>query len=171
MNLKDLIEERYSVRNYLPQPIEEEKIKYILECARLAPSACNRQPWHFYVVSDASLKTQIQAAYNREWLKNAPVYIVVCKDINESWKRAKDGMDSADIDAAIAAEHICLAASAVGLGTCWICNFDSEMLSTALECTTQLVPVAIFPIAYIDKEKSNIPEKKRKPLSEITTWR
>lgn len=171
MNLKDLIEKRYSVRNYLAQPIEEEKVNYILECARLAPSAANRQPWHFYVVSDDSLKGKVRETYNREWLSNVPLYIVVCKDVNQSWKRPKDGMDSADIDVAITAEHICLAAEAVGLGTCWICNFDVEKLSEALECPEGVIPAVIFPIAYIDREKSNAPAKKRKLLTEITTWK
>ena len=171
MDLKELVESRYSVRNYLTKPVEKDKIDYILECARLAPSACNLQPWHFYVISDDSLKAKIQETYNREWLKNAPVYIVVCKNEKQSWKRAKDGMDSADIDAAIAAEHICLAASSIGLGTCWICNFDCDLLTNILECPEGVTPIAIFPIAYIDKDKSSAPAKKRKLLTEITTWR
>lgn len=171
MNLKNLIENRYSVRNYLTIEIEKEKIEYILECARLAPSACNNQPWYFYVITDKELKEKIELSYPREWVKQAPVLIVVCKDTLQSWKRPKDGRDSGDIDASIAAEHICLAAESIGLGTCWICNFDQQILNNALQCPDHREPIAIFPIGYIDKANSKIPEKKRKSLDEVTSWK
>ena len=169
MKLLKLIQKRYSVRNYLPQPVEDEKLNYILECARLAPSACNLQPWFFYVVKDEKTKQAIIESYDRLWIKNAPVLLVVCKDSEASWKRA-DGKDSGDIDAAIVAEHICLAAAEQGLGTCWICNFKQEILSEALELPVHVEPIAIFPIGYIDKKTSKLPEKKRKTLSEIVRW-
>lgn len=172
MNLKQLIEDRYSVRAYLPKAVEKEKIEYILDCARLAPSACNLQPWYFYIVTDQSVMEAIYPSYHREWFKTAPACIVVCKDTMQSWKRtATDNKDFADVDAAIAAEHICLAAHSIGLGTCWICNFDLSKLTTALNIPEQREAIAIFPIGHIDVERSSIPEKKRKPLSEITEWK
>lgn len=171
MNLKELIESRYSVRAYLPREVEDEKINYVLECARFAPSACNIQPWKFYIVRDKTVMGKIHESYNREWFKTAPMSIVVCKDCGCSWKRtASDGKDHGDIDAAITAEHLCLAASEIGLGTCWICNFDPDILSQALNLPANLEPIAIFPLGYIDEEKSIIPDKKRKPLTDITEW-
>lgn len=171
MNLKELLESRYSVRAYLDRPIASEKIEYILNCARLAPSACNLQPWHFYVIIDVLAKSKIQASYNRAWFKTAPVYIVVCKDSQSAWKRsASDGKDFGDVDAAIAAQHICLAASEQGLGTCWVCNFIPDLLSEALDLPSNLEPIAIFPVGYIDKEKSEMNDKNRKTLSDITRW-
>ncbi len=171
MSLKELIQSRYSVRAYLPYTVEDEKLEYILECARLAPSAANIQPWKFYVVMDGDVLEKIHLSYNREWLKAAPVNIVVCKDTSTSWKRNNsDGKDHSDIDAAIASEHICLAAAEIGLGTCWICNFDPVILSEALSLPEYIEPVAIFPIGYIDDEKSTPTDKKRKPLSDITEW-
>lgn len=171
MKFKNLCESRYSVRAYLPKAVEHEKIEYIIECARLSPSACNFQPWVFYVIMDEMLKSEIYKAYDREWFKAAPVHIVVCKDSSLSWKRsANDGKDFGDVDAAIAAEHICLAADEIGLGTCWICNFNPSVLVAALELPDNLEAIAIFPIGYIDTEKSEAPVKKRKPASDITRW-
>jgi len=171
MKLKELIENRYSVRAYLPQPVEPGKINYILECARLSPSAANYQPWKFYVVTENSVVEKIKEAYNREWVKSAPMFIVVCKDTAVSWKRtASDNKDYSDVDAAIAAEHICLAAADIGLGTCWVCNFDPTLVAKALNLSQNEEPVVVFPLGYIDKEKSSAPVKKRNSLSDITTW-
>lgn len=171
MKLFELIESRYSVRAYLPQPVEEDKINYILECARLAPSACNLQPWIFYVVTDETVKDKIKESYSRDWFKSAPACIVVCKDSSKSWKRTNtDGKDFGDVDAAIAAEHICLVAAEIGLGTCWVCNFNPQILAKALDLPADLEAIAIFPIGYVDKTNSSSPEKKRHTLSEITRW-
>ncbi|MDU1890049.1 MAG: nitroreductase family protein [Dysgonomonas sp.] len=172
MKLLELIESRYSVRAYLPQSVEKEKLEYILNCARLAPSAANLQPWVFYVVEkEGEVKERVRESYHRDWFKEAPVYIVVCKDTSVSWKRtATDGKDYADVDAAIAAEHICLAAAEIGLGTCWICNFDPEILSRALQLSDNVEAVAMFCLGYINEEKSKAPEKKRRPLSDSTRW-
>jgi len=171
MSLKELIESRYSVRAYLPQIVEDEKIEYILECARLAPSACNLQPWKFYVITDGDIQQKVYKAYDRDWFRTAPVQIIICEDTFASWKRKNhDNKDHADIDAAIASEHICLAAAEIGLGTCWICNFDPQTLKEALDLPSHLQPVAIFPIGYIDEENSKATEKRRKPISDITEW-
>jgi len=170
MDLKELIANRYSVRAYLSTDVEKEKLEYILDCARLAPSASNKQPWFFYVVTTPEEKQKVWEAYPREWLTNIPVYIVVCKDNVEVWRRNFDGKDSGDIDASIAGEHICLAAAQLGLGACWICNFDPDKLTYALDLPSCREPVAIFSIGYIDAEKSKMPDKKRKSLIEITKW-
>jgi len=169
MNLKDLSHNRYSVRDFLPKEIESEKLDYILECVRLAPSACNFQPWFLYIATSDEAKTNIRKAYDREWFRTAPMYIVVCGDHSQSWKRSKtDNKDHCDVDAAIVSERICLATHEIGLGTCWVCNFDPEVLKKLLNIPDHLEAVAIFPIGHIDQEKSKVPEKKRKSISEIT---
>lgn len=172
MNFKQLCEERYSVRSYLSKEIEKEKIDYLLECARMAPSAANRQPWLFYVISDEKMRQQLHKTYQRDWFANAPLYIVICKDTAQSWKRINsDGKDHADIDAAIAAEHLCLAAHEQGLGACWVCNFDPKLLSEILGLeNTSIEPVVIFPIAYIDEENNKHPKKVRKEQADIVRW-
>ena len=111
MNFLELSKQRYSARNYSSDMIEQEKLDYILECARFAPSAVNYQPWHFFVVKSNKPKLLIQQSYPREWFTEAPLYIVVCADNSISWVRKSDNKNHADIDAAIATEHICLAAT------------------------------------------------------------
>lgn len=170
MTLKELTENRYSVRTYTTQEVEKQKIDYILECARLAPSACNNQPWHFYVISSEEAKMQIQKSYDREWFKSAPLYIIACGNHSESWKRSSiDNIDYCYVDIAIAAEHICLSAVEMNLGTCWVCNFNPEIISTFLNLSADIEPIAIFPIGYI-AENSVIPNKKRKAANDIVTW-
>lgn len=168
MNFQDLVKARYSVRSYRTQDVEREKLEYVLECARLAPSAVNFQPWRFYVVAGDASKAALRRCYAREWFSQAPLYIVVCADVSVSWKRGSDGHDHADVDAAIAAEHICLAATEQGLGSCWVCNFDVAFCREALQLPGTLRPVALIPIGYPAGEPT---EKKRKPLSEIVEWR
>lgn len=170
MDLKQLISDRYSVRAYLSKDVEPSKIDYILECARLAPSAANRQPWFYYIVTTPEAKRKVWEAYPKDWLVDIPLYIVVCKNTDEVWVRSFDGKDSGDIDASITAQHICLAAAQQGLGACWICHFNPDKLAEALELPAGREPVVIFSIGYEDTAKSKEPRKKRKSLSEITKW-
>ena len=166
-NFLELVKARYSARAYEQRPIEQEKIDYILECARLAPSAVNFQPWKFIIVESEEKRTALHAGYAQEWFQQAPLYIVVCGDKSQSWTRKKDSHDHADIDAAIAAEHICLAATEVGLGSCWVCNFRPAIVSEVLGIDGETVyPVAIIPIGYAADAPT---EKKRKSLDEILT--
>jgi len=148
MNFLELVKHRCSVRSFSDKEIEPEKLEYILECARLAPSAVNYQPWRFFVASSDEAKTKLQRCYNREWFTSAPLYILACGDTSQSWKRGSDGKDHLDIDVAIAVEHICLAAAEQGLGTCWVCNFDAALCRQELNLPENLIPVAIIPLGY-----------------------
>ena len=125
MNFLELVKARYSARKYANRPVEAEKLDYIMECVRFAPSAVNFQPWRFRIVTDEAVLKALYSCYKREWLATAPCIIVACVDHNESWHRRADNKDHADIDIAIAVEHLCLAAAEQGLGTCWVCNFDA----------------------------------------------
>ena len=170
MDFLTLTKSRYSVRSYTARPVEKEKLEYILECARMAPSATNAQPWKLFVVTDEEVKAKIYKSYTREWIANVPVYIVVCVDSKGAWVRNNfDKKNHADIDGAIITEHICLAATECGLGTCWVCNFDPELCAEALQLPTGLIPLALIPLGYPATDE--IPEKKRKELSEIVIFR
>ena len=114
MSFLELARKRCSIRKYAPKNVEQEKIDYILEAARLAPSAVNYQPWYFVWVQSAEGKAKLQECYPREWFKQAPYYLIVCGDHQQSWKRG-DHKNHMDIDTAIATEHICLAAAEQGL--------------------------------------------------------
>lgn len=165
MEFKELVKARKSVREYLSKEVEEEKLNYILECARLAPSAVNFQPWYFIVVKSPDAKDKLQQCYNREWFKTAPIYILACGDSSQSWQRKMDGKNYLDVDVAIAVEHICLAATEQGLGSCWVCNFDINLCKKLFELPEHIKPIAFIPIGYATK--SEIKEQPRKELEDI----
>ena len=110
MKFLDLAKQRYSCRSYKPTSVEKEKIDYVMECVRMAPSAVNRQPWRFRIVSDADGLEKICQCYNREWMATAPAVIIASIVHDEEWVRS-DGKHHGDIDIAIAVEHLCLAAT------------------------------------------------------------
>ncbi|MCX6283429.1 MAG: nitroreductase family protein [Bacteroidetes bacterium] len=167
MNFLELAKSRYSVRNYLPKPVEEEKLNYILECGRIAPSAANYQPWMIDVIRDPDLKKKLEETYAREWLKQAAVILVFLGNHKQGWKRS-DGKDHTDIDIAIMADHITLAAAEQGLGTCWICNFDAAKCIQVLNLPVHLEPIAYLSLGYpagsTDEASRHL---KRKPFEEI----
>lgn len=148
MNLLDLAKKRCSVRDFSNSPVEAEKLKYILEVARMAPSACNLQPWSFLVLQSEEIREEIKECYDRDWFASAPLYILVCGNHEVSWKRKFDEKDHCDIDIAIAAEHIALAVEEVGLGTCWVCNFDPEKCRKIVKLPENIEPMVLLPIGY-----------------------
>ena len=165
MTFKELCEARYSVRAYKNEPIDAEKLAYVLECARLAPSAVNRQPWRLHVLTSPNDLAKACECYNREWIRTAPAVIAVTVMRNEAWVRSIDGKFHGDIDAAIITEHICLAAAEQGLGTCWVCNFNADRFHTLMNLPADEQPVALIPIG---SPASSPTPKSRRPLSEIT---
>ncbi len=167
MTFLELAKSRYSVRNYLPKPVEEEKLNYILECGRIAPSAANYQPWQINVVRDPDLKKKLEETYAREWLKQAAVILVFLGNHQQGWKRS-DGKDHTDIDIAIMADHVTLAAAEQGLGTCWICNFDAAMCIRVLNLPDHIEPIAYLSLGYPAGSTDQVSRHlKRKPFEEI----
>ena len=163
MNFLELVKARYSCRNYQPTSVEQEKLDYIMECVRLAPSAVNKQPWRFRIVSNEDDKAKLQQCYNRDWFKTAPLYIVASILHDEEWVRA-DGKHHGDIDIAIAVEHLCLAATEQGLATCWVCNFDSVMCKELFALPENEEPAVIIPLGYAADEAK---PKNRKGIDDI----
>jgi nitroreductase len=162
-----LVTSRFSVRSYTNKKVEKELILQILDAARLAPSAVNYQPWHFIVISEPGNLHEIHEVYHREWFKQAPVCVVVCANRNESWKCKSDGKDFADMDIAIAVDHLILKATELGLGTCWICNFDAVLARTKLNLPDHIEPLVLVSLGYSIAEP---PVKSRKPLSAMVHW-
>ena len=166
MKVLDLMKQRCSVREFASKPVEREKLLSILESARVAPSACNRQPWRFIVLQDAEKKSKVSA----HWAGKAPVLIVVCGDHGSSWRR-KDGKDHCDIDVAIAVDHMTLTATELGLGTCWVCWFDAFATAEALGLPEHLEPIALLPVGYPQKVSDpSRHDTQRKKLDEIVSW-
>lgn len=167
MNFLELSNTRKSVRKYVAKAVEQDKIDYIMESVRVAPSAVNFQPWFFFLIKSEEGIAKIKNCYPKEWFTNcdAPVYLLACADTSKSWKRRHDNKDHGDIDVAIAFEHLCLAAADQGLGTCWICAFDPKTVIEQFELPEHLVPIAITPLGYPEDTAQRIPA--RKLLEEI----
>lgn len=168
MNFIDLATRRYSVRDYENRPVEKDKLMYVLEAARFAPSAVNFQPWQFIVVTDPELLKSVQEIYPRNWLHTTPVIIIALGDHKLGWHRKSDGKDYTDIDVAIAIDHLILAATEQNLGTCWICNFDAEKCCEMFNLPESLEPIAMISIGYPIADAKV--DKKRKPIEELVHW-
>ena len=164
MDFLELVKQRYSCRGYQPKSVEQEKLDYLMECVRFAPSAVNRQPWLFRIVTDEADRAKLQECYSREWFRTAPVYIIASVLHDEEWVRA-DGKHHGDIDIAIAVEHLCLAATEQGLATCWVCNFDAEKCRQLFDIAENEEPAVLIPLGYAADEPK---AKTRKPMEEIT---
>lgn len=164
-----LAAERYSCRKYTNAPVSRELIMAVLDTVRLAPSACNKQPWKFLVLDTPELRDIVIRSYSRDWIKEAPVCIVALGLHDEAWHRSFDGKDHTDVDVSIAVEHLCLGAASLGLGTCWVCNFDPAIVREGLNLPDNVEPIAIIPMGYPNSD-GTIPEKKRKPFDEIVKW-
>ncbi len=167
MNVMDAIRTRKSVRSFLDKPIEDEKLGAVLEAARLAPSASNRQEWRFIVVKDEDMRKQIaEAAKNQTFVGEAPVVIAACAEgVNHIMAC---GQLSYPIDVAIALDHITLAAVELGLGTCWIAAFDEKKVKSLLGIPDKIRVVELMPIGY-PSDNSAVP-KKRTALDSIVMY-
>lgn len=171
MDFLTLAKNRYSSRKYLEKKIEPKKLDYILEAARIAPSAVNKQPWYFVVITEEPMLQKIKESYRKDWLKTAPAIIIACSDHEQVWKRRSDGKDHADIDIAIAVDHITLAATEQGLATCWICYFDPKQISELLNLPKNIEPAVMLPVGYpADKTDPDRHDTKRKNKEEIIRW-
>ncbi|GAW92601.1 nitroreductase family protein [Calderihabitans maritimus] len=155
---KDVIEcilERRSVRHFKPDPIPEATLGRLVDAARWAPSAGNIQPWKFYVVVNQKVKEQLaEAAYGQSFVARAPVVIVVCALPESSAERyGQRGRELYCLqDTAAAIQNILLAATAYGLGSCWVGAFDEERVKEVLELSRQERPVALIPVGYAERE-------------------
>lgn len=172
MKLIDLAQKRCSVRSYSSRPIEKEKLDYVLEVARMAPSACNLQPWSFIVVQNPDTLQKLHTCYERDWFKTAPACIVVCGNHDASWKRKFDNKDHCDVDIAITTDHLTLAATEVGLGTCWVCAFDPAACKEILQLPDSIEPIVLIPIGYpAEKDVWEATEKNRKQAEDIIIYK
>ena len=167
MEYSELIAARYSVRAYRPDPVEDSKLQAILEAAQLAPTAANRQPFQLVVIHTAGREEELRKIYHRPWFVQAPLVIAVCAISSQAWVRESDRFNARFIDAAIVADHLILAAANLGLGTCWIANFNIEAARTVLRLPGEVEPVIFTPLGYPADQPG---PKTRKPLSELVRY-
>jgi len=171
MEFYDLIRSRESVRNYDPdRPVSKEILERILDAGRLAPSACNIQPYKFLVISSSEKLKQVRACYNRDWFKEAPHILIVIGLQNQAWNRNYDGYNSIESDVAIALTHIILAAENEGIGTCWIAAYNPVILKEALNINKTQLIFGITPLGYPKPGFIKTLNKKRKSLEDIVEF-
>jgi nitroreductase len=170
MDFWQVVEDRYSVRDFAEVDVSTEIVERILQAAIRAPSAGNRQPWHFYVVRDPTVRQGLAAAaYGQMFVAQAPLAIVVCADAEQSAERyGQRGRELYCLqDTAVATEHILLAAVASGLGGCWVGAFDERRAARALNLPHRHRPIAIVPIgkpASVSSVRTT-----RQPLENVVT--
>jgi len=171
MEFYDLIRSRESVRNYDPdRPVSKEILERILDAGRLAPSACNIQPYKFLVISSSEKLKQVRACYNRDWFEEAPHILIVIGLQNQAWNRNYDGYNSIESDVAIALTHIILAAENEGIGTCWIAAYNPVILKEALNINKTQLIFGITPLGYPKPGFIKTLNKKRKSLEDIVEF-
>ena len=164
-----LAHERYSCRQFSQKPIEQGKLDRVLEAAVAAPTGCNYQPWHAWVVTDELSLKVVRASTRCHF--DAPTIIILGSKAEEAWTRKFDGLNVADIDATIAGTHLMLEAHDLGLGTTWVAYFNPAVIQEAFPQTRGYNLVGIFPIGYpAENAKPADLHHKSKPASELVSY-
>jgi len=165
MRVIEAIRKRYSCRAYQEKSIEREKLDSIFEAARLAPSAKNTQDWRFVVVTDSQTKRRVAQTTNRpEVFEKAGAIIAACSNSDEVMRC---GQAIGPIDVAIALEHICLQATELGLGTCWIGSFYPEKVRQILGIPDDIVIIELMAVGYPADSR---PQPKRETIEKIVCY-
>ena len=159
MDFDDVINKRYSVRGYLDKEVEDEKLEYVLKAATIAPTGVNNQPFKVFVIDTKKNKESLSEIYGAKWFVEAPYVLCVVANVDEAWTRPWDGKNIADIDATIVMDHIILAATNVGLGTCYIAAFKADKAREFLNLNDNEVPVLFTPLGYGHAEPRDTPRK------------
>ena len=156
MTFQELARARYSVRNFLDSPIEEEKMSLILEAGRVAPTACNFQPQRIYVAKSAESRAKLAQVCRCTF--GAPVILVVCYDRERDWKnKLMPGYESGETDAAIVCTHMMLQAFELGIGSCWVGYFNADAVKEALGLPENVTVSALLPMGYPAENAQPLP--------------
>lgn len=169
MSFLSLVKRRRSVRDFTSEMVPEELLQKALKAVQLAPSAVNYQPYRIFVIEDKAMLAGLYASYPRPWFAKAACCVVFCAEYHTAWVR-NDGKNHGDIDVAIAADHFILAASELGLGSCWVCNFDEAKCREAMGLDETLTPVVIVPVGFSESAVHALEPKQRKSLDELVTF-
>jgi nitroreductase len=168
MDVFEAIQQRRSIRAYLDKPVPQDKLLRILEAARLAPSAVNREPWHFIAVTNPEKRKALAKGMFAKFLAQTPLVIAACGD-------KKASPEWYIFDTALAVENIILNAVNEGLGTCCVGSFDEKQVATLLGIPDNLEVLLLIGVGY-PKEKLDLSRKvmhivrKRKILSEVASF-
>ena len=141
-----LAESRFSIRQFLDKPVEQEKIDALLRVAQIAPTAENKQPQKIYIVTKEEDRKKLKTV--SKYTFNAPMYFIVCCDKNKAWKQKNEDYISTEIDGSIVTTHIILEAHDLGLGSVVVRNFETENLKKLFNIPENMVPISLLPIGY-----------------------
>jgi nitroreductase len=166
MEFLELVKKRYSCRAYRSDPVEDDKLRQVLEAARLAPTACNLQPFQLIVIHTKGREAELRRIYSSSWFTQAPVIICACSVPSESWRR-RDSKNYCDVDVTIAMDHLILAATNLGLGTCWVGAFNPDSAREILGLPDDAEPIAFTPIGYPADRPGR---KSRKSFDELVRY-
>jgi len=175
----DTIARRVSCRSYKPDPVPESHVVQILEAARLAPSACNAQPWRFAVVRSPEVRRRIVEegflpGAKMSWALDAPVHVVLGMErslVTHRLAPSISGVDYPWVDLGIAGEHLVLAATELGLGTCWIGWIKPRAVGQIVAWPRGVRPVVVITVGYPREGwAGRAPGSRRKPLEELVRW-
>jgi nitroreductase len=169
MDTLETISKRYSVRGYKADPVDEETLQRVLEAARQAPTAANRQPFRVIVIHTKGREEEVARIYGRRWFCSAPIVLGVVALPGEAWRRMDDKPYD-EVDATIAMDHMILAATSLGLGTCWVAAFDPDAAREVLGLPDDVEPLAFTPLGYPDKEPSRTTRLPLETLVKYEHW-
>ncbi|MDR0934542.1 MAG: nitroreductase family protein [Burkholderiaceae bacterium] len=169
MRFNDLATQRYSVRKFDDKAVEKDKLEYVLQAGRLAPTAVNYQPQRVLVIEDRLARVKLRECTDYHF--NAPVSLLVCCEKDKAWSRPFDGKNSGDIDCSIVTTQMMLAAAEIGLGTTWVMYFDPAKIREAFAIPASLEPVALLVMGYPAPDAAPHPKhSQRKPLAETVFY-
>lgn len=168
MEFNDLLKRRYSCRTFAAQDVEPETVDRILETGRIAPTAVNKQPVHIWAVSRPEMLEAIKGVTRSNY--GAPLILVVGCRPAEEWVRRYDGKNGVEVDAAIVATHLMLAAENEGLATLWVGSFDPALLRDILPGAETYDLVAMIYVGYPAPESlPSAMHDVRKSMTELVT--
>ena len=174
-NFLELVQKRQSVRKYSDKAVEKEKIETCLQAAMLAPSACNAQPWKYIVVDNPEIKDKVaKACYSaimsfNKFVEQAPILVVIVMEkanFTSTMGQVIKGIDYPLMDIGISAEHFCLQATELGLGTCLLGWFQAKKIKDVLQIPKKKKIALVISVGYAPEDYKQR-EKTRKPMEEM----
>ncbi len=161
MDFEKVISERFSVRKFIDKHLESNVIEKILKAGHIAPTGCNAQPQRILVINTDESVARLKLCTKCHF--NAPCAMLVCYNIDETWKRPYDGALSAPVDSAIVTTHMMLEAQNLGIGTCWVMHFDPEAMRREFNIPENIIPLSLLVMGY--------PHEDAKPLDMHSKYR
>ncbi len=169
MEFNKLINERYSVRKFMPQHLEQRVIDKIIEAAHKAPTGCNYQPQRILVLNNDKSIAKLKECTKCHF--DAPTAMLICHNKDESWKRVYDGALSSKVDASIVTTYLMLAAHNIGVGCCWVMHFNPTAMREAFNIPENIEPVALLVMGYPSEDAVPHPfHSQFRPFDEVVFY-